>query len=49
MLYTIIGILTFLWLLGFFMHVGGGLIHTLLAIAVALLLYTLLRRRRPLT
>ena len=32
MLYTIAVILLVLWLLGFFVvHIGGGLIHTLLA------------------
>lgn len=46
MLYTILGILVVLWLLGFFMHVGGGLIHALLVIAVIVFLYNLLGRRR---
>ena len=48
MLYTIIGILVVLWLLGFSMHVGGGLIHALLVIAVIVFLYNFLRGRRSL-
>jgi hypothetical protein len=48
MLYTIIGILFVLWLLGFSMHVGGGLIHALLLIAVVVFLYNLLGGRRSL-
>ena len=48
MLYTIIGILVVLWLLGFSMHVGGGLIHALLVIAVIVLLYNFLRGRHSL-
>ena len=49
MLYTIVGILIVLWLLGFSMHVGGGLIHALLVIAVVVLVYNFLRGRRSLT
>jgi len=48
MLYTIIGILLVLWLLGFSMQVGGGLIHTLLVIAVVVLLVNLFSGRRAL-
>lgn len=48
MLYTIIGILVVLWLLGFSMHVGGGLIHALLVIAIVVFLYNLISRRRVL-
>ena len=48
MLYTIIGILLVLWLLGFSMQVGGGLIHTLLVIAVVVFLVNLLSGRRSL-
>ena len=46
MLYTILGILLVLWLLGFSMHVGGGLIHTLLVIAVVVFLFNWLSGRR---
>jgi len=45
MLYTIIGILIVLWLLGFAMHVGGSLIHALLVIAVVVFLINLLTGR----
>jgi hypothetical protein len=48
MLYTIIGILVVLWLLGFSMHVGGGLIHALLVIAIVVFLFNLISRRRAL-
>jgi Family of unknown function (DUF5670) len=48
MLYTIVGILLVLWLLGFSMNVGGGLIHTLLVIAAAAFLFNLISGRRSL-
>jgi Family of unknown function (DUF5670) len=46
MLYTIVGILLILWLLGFSMHVGGGLIHALLVIAVVVFAFNLISGRR---
>jgi hypothetical protein len=46
MLYTIIGVLLVLWLLGFTMHVGGGLIHALLVIALIVFLFNLISGRR---
>jgi len=46
MLWTIAGILLVLWLLGFSMHIGGGLIHTLLVIAIVVFLFNLISRRR---
>ena len=46
MLWTIFVILVILWLLGFAFHVGGGLIHTLLVVAVIWLLWNLLTGRR---
>ena len=49
MLWTIFVILLVLWLLGFSFHVGGGLIHLLLVIAVVVLLFNLLSGRRALT
>jgi Family of unknown function (DUF5670) len=49
MLWTIFIILLVLWLLGFGFHVGGGLIHLLLVIAVVVLLFNLLSGRRALT
>ena len=42
LLWTIFVILLILWLLGFLVvHIGGGLIHILLVIAVIVLLYNL--------
>ena len=46
MLWTIAGILLVLWLLGFSMNVGGGLIHALLVIAIAVFIFNLLSGRR---
>ena len=47
MLYTIAVILLVLWLLGFFVvHVGGGLIHLLLVIALVVIVYQLVTGRR---
>jgi hypothetical protein len=48
MLWTIFVILVVLWLLGFTIHVGGGLIHILLVIAVIVLIVQLISGRRPL-
>ena len=46
MLWTIFTILIVLWLLGFGLHVGGGLIHALLVVAVIVLVWNLLTGRR---
>jgi hypothetical protein len=46
MLWTIAVILLVLWLLGFSMHVGGGLIHALLVIAVIVVIFNLIGGRR---
>jgi Family of unknown function (DUF5670) len=46
MLWTIIVILFILWLLGFSLHIGGGLIHILLVIAVIVLIFNLITGRR---
>jgi hypothetical protein len=48
MLYTVAVILIVLWLLGFIIHLGGGLIHLLLVAAVILIIYRLLTGRRVL-
>lgn len=45
-LWTIVAILVVLWLLGFVFHVGGGIIHLLLVIAVIVGLYHLFTGRR---
>jgi Family of unknown function (DUF5670) len=46
MLYTIVAVLLVLWLLGFSMNVGGGLIHALLVIAAVVFLFNLISGRR---
>jgi len=46
MLWTIIVILVILWLLGFSFHIGGGLIHLLLVIALVVLVFNLISGRR---
>jgi hypothetical protein len=48
MLWTIFVILLVLWLLGFTILVGGGLIHLLLVVAIVVLIIQLLQGRRPL-
>ena len=45
MLWTLFLVLIVLWMLGFGFHVGGGLIHALLVIAVVVLLFNLLSGR----
>ena len=35
-IWTLVGLLVLFWILGFVGHVGGGLIHLLLVIAVVL-------------
>jgi hypothetical protein len=45
MLWTIIGILVLLWLLGFIGHVGGALIHLLLVVALIVFVVNLLTGR----
>lgn len=48
MLWTLAVILLILWALGFFVvHVGGGIIHLLLVIAVIIIVYRLITGRRP--
>jgi len=46
MLWTILVVLLILWLLGFTLHVGGGLIHILLVVAVVVLVFNLISGRR---
>lgn len=46
MLWTIVVVLLVLWLLGFTMHVAGGLIHALLVIALVVIVFRLLSGRR---
>lgn len=46
MLWTIVVILVILWLLGFSLHLAGGLIHLLLIVALVVGLYQLFTGRR---
>jgi hypothetical protein len=47
MLWTIAVILIILWLLGFLaFHIGGGLIHILLVIAIIVIIWQLVTGRR---
>ena len=47
MLWTIAVILLILWLLGWFaFHIGGGLIHILLVVAIIVIVVNLLQGRR---
>ena len=46
MLWTIVGILFVLWLLGFGFQVGGSLIHLILVVAVIVLVFQLISGRR---
>ena len=44
-LWGIISLLVVLWLAGFLLHIGGGLIHILIVIAVVLFVFNLLTGR----
>ena len=46
MLWTIVAILLILWLLGFSLHIAGGLIHILLIVALVVGLVQLFTGRR---
>jgi len=46
MLLTIAAILVVLWLLGFTLNIGGGLIHILIVIALIVFIYDMVMRRR---
>jgi hypothetical protein len=45
LLWGIIVILFVLWLLGFLLHFGGGIIHILIVIAIILVIYNLITGR----
>ncbi|MGD0182282.1 MAG: lmo0937 family membrane protein [Terriglobales bacterium] len=45
MLWTIFVVLLILWLLGFSLHIAGGLIHILLVVALVVLVINLLSGR----
>jgi hypothetical protein len=46
MLWTIVAVLLILWLLGFSLSLGGGLIHLLLVVALVCVVINLLQGRR---
>ncbi|MGB9074416.1 MAG: lmo0937 family membrane protein [Terriglobales bacterium] len=46
MLWTLLVVLLILWLLGFSLHVGGGLIHLLLVVGLVVLIINLVSGRR---
>jgi len=46
MLWTIFVVCLLLWLLGFSLSIGGGLIHLLLVVAVVVLIFNLVSGRR---
>jgi hypothetical protein len=46
MLWTVFVVLLVLWLLGFSLHIGGGLIHLLLVIGLIVLVFNLVSGRR---
>lgn len=46
MLWAIFVIVVVVWLLGFSFNIAGGLIHLLLAVALVVLLFSLVNRRR---
>jgi hypothetical protein len=45
LLWAIIVVLFVLWLLGFALHFGGGLIHLLLVVAVVLIIFNIITGR----
>lgn len=46
MLWTIFVVMLILWLLGFSLHIGGGLIHLLLVVAAVILVFNLITGSR---
>ena len=48
MLWTIVAILLILWLLGFSLHIAGGLIHILLVVGLVVIIFRLASGRRAL-
>jgi Family of unknown function (DUF5670) len=46
MLWTLVAVFLILWLLGFSLSIGGGLIHMLLVIALILVVVNLVTGRR---
>jgi hypothetical protein len=46
MLWTVFVVILVLWLLGFSLHIAGGLIHILLVVALIVLVINLVSGRR---
>lgn len=46
MLWTLVAVMLILWLLGFSLSIGGGLVHILLVIALVLVVVNLVSGRR---
>jgi hypothetical protein len=46
MLWTVFAVLIVLWILGFAMEIGGGLIHILLVLALLAIVFNLFAGRR---
>ena len=47
LLWTLITVLVVFWIVGLLVHVGGGLIHLLLVIALVLFILNMLTGRQP--
>jgi uncharacterized protein DUF5670 len=47
MLRAMVAVLLILWLLGFVLHIAGGVIHLLAVIAIVVLIYDLVARKKP--
>jgi Family of unknown function (DUF5670) len=45
LLWGVVGLLVVLWLIGFILHVAGGLIHMILLLAIALAIYNFAMNR----
>lgn len=45
MLWTIVAIMLILWLLGFSLSIGGGLVHLLLVVALIAFIINMVKRR----
>lgn len=44
-LYALVGLLVLFWIIGFVAHVGGGLIHLLLVIALVVFVFNVITGR----
>ncbi len=46
MIWTVVVVLIVLWLLGFTLEIGGGLIHLLIVIALIVFIFNMISGRR---